>query len=205
MTISCQNISSSVFFYVGSLLQSFPEIVQKLPDELDDDFKKRDLEFRKAMALASNIPIGDSKEAEYDRLETQLLPHVREAAANFGARLLTDRVEITLDLGNFLFDLYMLSLPSPANAPLAQAIYQRKLQELSSRLEGETITILPNELALMKLGIESEALWSNIKTSAHFDLNGETKYFTLNDRGTSMFSPVVNAAIDLVLNNEAAI
>lgn len=146
----------------------------------------------------------DSAEAK-DTAKAEIIESLSEPAkaalASIGAELPFDAVEVKLDLGSFLFDLYIFGTVQPS-APLAVAAHQRRLQNLATRLESPEITLKPEELQVIKNVLEDDEKWKSLKFNCFMEVKNdagevERKNLTLTVEGIRFYNKTLNAAVKL--------
>jgi hypothetical protein len=157
-------------------------------------------ETRDALKDYANAKAED-KEAAQAKLSATLGDPAKAALASVGATLPTDVVQVKLDFGAFLFDLYIAGSVQP-QAPLAVAAHQRRLQEIAARLEKDSFELKPEELAVIKKVLESDPIWTKLQFSAYVEVKNDKgepdrRVITLTTEGIRFYNKTMTAALKL--------
>lgn len=145
---------------------------------------------------------SDEAKAEFrSKIQDSLAPVAVKALASVGASLPFDAIQVHLEFGSFLYDLYDLGSVKPL-APLAAAAHQRRLQNLAARLEKGDVTLKPEELAVIKRVLESDELWKAAKFNCYVEAKGESgetekRALTLTVQGIQFYNKTLNAVVKL--------
>lgn len=196
------NTKSTFPFSVSILMPRLPFITARKEGEAEEDHKTRDVDLRKRSAEAAALPDGEAKDAAVASVHQEMVPEIVQRLAEYGAKLQEDRVPLTVSLGSLFFDLYEISAPQPAEAPLAQMIHKKRRDELATRLESEEFELSRQEINTIRPGLEDPKVWETVKLSAYYMIGEEKRYVSLNNKAAPFFGSVVNAAVDYVLANE---
>jgi len=118
-----------------------------------------------------------------------------------GITLPTETIDITLTLGDFLFDIIVESIPKPT-APLKLAAYNKGIGDLAERLLAPEFELTESELEAVRKVMDDDVLWSKVKVDA--EINGG-KTLALSQAGISIFDKVVQGAVNIFVPPEEKI
>lgn len=150
---------------------------------------------RAAVSEYFQEPAEDKKAQIKQKMESELSEAEVKSLASVGAKSPIDFVDVKLDFGNFLYDLYVLGSPSPT-APLAIAANQRRLMSLAGRLEKKEFVIKDEELAVLKSVLENDNKWESAKFNAYVDVDKTNRIgLVLTPSGLRFYNKVLNAAV----------
>jgi hypothetical protein len=179
-----------------------PYITARRDGESDEAYKSRDSQLRTRMSEAAGMPESATKDFVTKQIKSEMMPEVSQKLSEYGANLLDDKVNLTVTLGSLFFDLYEISAPPPAEAPMAQLLHKKKREELATRLEGEEFALTKAEIATVRPALEDPKVWETVKISASYTVGEEKRYVSLTNKAAPFFGSVVNAAVEYILENE---
>lgn len=182
-TKEVKGFAANTFLSPGDLTKDYFDLLQKLGQQ----------KYETAQEL----------EAALAELDAVISPNTKAKLAAVGARLPTDAVLLTVELGHFLYEALEQATPVP-EAPLNRAAHVRRMQKVAERLEAETFCLTESELAVVKGHMQNEAAWSKdskyqYSTYTELTKDGVTtkKVLTLTAEGMAYFTATVNAAVAL--------
>lgn len=193
------NVSALAVFPASAVIPPPKTFLSAEDGETPEALADRENALRKRMMEVSLMEAGPAKDQAVGELEASMPDEYRTQLKAFGARLPSDNLDLTITLGSFFFDLYALVAKAPA-APLAQAIYQKKLQDLAVRLEESELSLSQEEVSIIKPSLENEAVWDKAVLSASVKVGDEKRYIQLSNKAAPYFAPVLNAAVTYLMN-----
>jgi hypothetical protein len=113
-----------------------------------------------------------------------------------GVVLPVDRVEVEVNLGTLVFDLYTANAQAPT-APLAIAKHNAKVQSLALNAEKEELDISEEVLEVVKKPLEDEEKWLSTSFSGIVTVNGQKNYLQLNSKAAGFYPKVMAALMKL--------
>jgi len=119
-----------------------------------------------------------------------------EAVDSLGVRTHVDNVEVLLNPGSLVFDLYVNTY-RPPQAPLALALHQSKVQKMAADMEKSEIPITDDILNVIRKPLEDEKLWLSMNLTGRIKVDGQTKYLTLNSAAAAFYPKTMNAVLQL--------
>lgn len=191
-----QNITQTVSFPVNTIIAS----------PIDGGLKDLLMMVRHAKRLMDdNACRPDELKDLSDRLDDITPPKVKKEMAAFGANSLAEDVNVNLQLGTALFDVYVRMTPEP-QAPLAKLIWRKKTTELAEVLDAAEITIPEHALEKIRTGLTDESVWASLSLSAWVEVKAEDgspsrRYFSISPAGTKYFNKILDAAAEMVYND----
>lgn len=176
-----KNITETIKFPARSIVSSV------IPKSLEDEIS--------SLIQLENLP-ADAERASIARndLLEKLPEPLKNALAFYGAMSPSDLLDVSIDLGHFLFDLYSASQKKP-ESPLSQRIYDRKMQDLATVFMAESFEIPEFASQAIYNALENDALWSQVQCNAYTTVGEEKRYFTMNSKGVKFFKQVLDAAV----------
>lgn len=187
------NQSQKFLFPVSNLTGDSPDTVTRLDGETDEDYQKRSLEVRGAMADATI-----SKTEDVTALQSSLNPKVLSECLALGARLPTDMVEVTMSVGSLIFDLYQSTAVQPT-APLAVALFSKRLQNLASSVLQDEFELEDRLLPQLRKPLEDESLWNVLDLTLSTEVNGQKVFLRVNHNAAMYFPKVLEAALSIFI------
>lgn len=142
---------------------------------------------------------GELDAATSDKLKTEL--------EHFGATALSDDVNVNMQLGTAMFDIYSRLTPEP-QAPLAKLIWRKKSMELAEVFDANEFTIPDYAMGAIRRALLDESVWSSLSLSAWVDLvpgDGgaiRRQYFSVSPKGVRYFHKILEAAAEMVYTEE---
>ena len=143
-----------------------------------------------------NQYVKDPTESLLNEIQTDLGEEVVNTLKELGVNLPNDKVEFTVSLGSFLFDLYAHAA-TPPTAPLARAMHNSQLIKKSDELVKEEFEIDEEFKRQAKKTLLESSLWDTLQVSAEFKIGEEKRYVALSSRVSGFFPNVFRAVMDL--------
>ena len=190
-----QNVTQTVRFPVSSII----------PTKLPDDIQALLIKTRQAKRAIEGLSSIVAAEAELNELAG---PKIQKDIATFGASSLADDINLSMQLGTVLFDIYTRMTPEP-QAPLAKLVWRKKITELAEVFGAEEFELPQHAIEPIKRALSDESVWQNLSLTVWVELplkEGETEakrhYFTINTQGVVYFTKVLEAAAELVYSED---
>lgn len=135
----------------------------------------------------------EEKDKAFEELVATFPDVLKKELESLNVRAPGDVVEVKMDFGAFLYDLYVGGSTAPS-APLAQMAHQSRLQKLSERLDAKKLDLKPEELSVIKKTLENDDRWSAVVFHAY---TSKEKQVPLNCTGITYFTKIVEEAVKL--------
>jgi len=185
--LTVKNSTETTGFVASSLMGPNsvpPEVASKMLEQS-----------RKAYATKEERAAADAE------LVATFPPRMAKELASLNVKLPSEIVNVCIDFGSFLFDVYSLSANRP-QAPLALAAHNSRLQRLAERLEGKTFDLSQDELAVIKKALENDDLWKTLVLHGYYestDAEGKVvkNSLAINATGAQYFTKTLDAAVKL--------
>ncbi len=130
-----------------------------------------------------------------EKIRAELNDISRRIMDSLAVDLPTDPVEINVSVGSFFLDLY-LRANQPPTAPIARALYQSKIRDLSENLRQDEITLSDELKNQAKKTLEESHLWDTLNITGWVEANGQKRFLVLNNsivpRIPTVFQDVMN-------------
>jgi hypothetical protein len=143
-------------------------------------------------------PTTQNKKDFFNLLPDEYKNHFNQ----IGIMLPTETVDITLTLGDFLFDIIVESIPKPT-APLKLAAYNKGIGDLAEKLLAPEFELTESELDAVRKVMDDDVLWGKVKVDA--ELNNSGKTLVLSQTGISIFDKVIQGAVNIFIPLEEKI
>lgn len=204
-----KNVSDSFLFPVGNLVGDDAKTVVRKDGESDEDYGKRSNELRAKMAESSAIraqnvkSVADGKPLMEESmpladLQAQLDPDRLAKYKSLGVELPSDLIKVTMTLGSLVFDLFQVTM-KPPTAPLAAALFSRRVQSLAARLQKDEFELADDLLDQVRPALEDEKLWATTNLTIYTLVKGQKNYLQVNNNAAGFFPNVVTSAINVFL------
>ena len=185
-----KNLTESFTFPAASLLSS------DLPKEY-------------ATLVASYITEqDDSKKAEFRTLVVNATPkEIKADLDRYGVELPSDKLVVTLQLKDLLFDLYTANLKSPA-APLARKLLEKRVGEVAEALSKPEFVVPQDAKGYILRALNDDETWSKMQVSGAVSKPADpedapTVSITIRAEFIARFFPkIINAAVSAFLEEE---
>ena len=151
----------------------------------------KDLESR-FIKYSQNLSKGIENSDEKSEIHNLLPLDVRARLNSFGVHLPTDKISMTMSVGDFFYSIYIAHVEKP-EAPLAIKRYERKLSDYAELMYKEEID-LPEDMRSVIIEVMlDDNKWKNTKFGAIID-TGPKKYIIISHKGITNFEQVLKAA-----------
>lgn len=150
--------------------------------------------------LLKAVPETEEQRAE---IIEKLPPVVKEQLAKVGAEIPTDLVDLSLDLGSFIFDVYYSNQQTP-EAPLRKALFEREKQDLALKLSQKSFVLPEPVVSELTNVLSDDNLWKKVKISVYTgDPKGSNKnHYNFSHLIINNFGKVLEACLKLCLPPE---
>lgn len=175
-----RNITQNIKFMACNIIPEklSPELASDLVDVIAAENNKTDKQ-----------TLLDKKENLLKRCSNQIVAQLN----SIGAKYPSDRVEVYMNLSDFLFDLYAASAPKP-ESPLGKKLADKKLHDLSEVLNSDEFNLPDWSLEPIRRSLSTDSIWTKMNVSVYVKVNNEKKYFSINTKGANNFNEVLDAA-----------
>ena len=154
-------------------------------------------EIQRKIAQAEAMEDSEEKTALLAEVHKDLSPTVKEELKAIGTDSMIADIDLSLSLGDFFFDLLMSARVQP-QAPLKLAYFQKQIQELADRLQGDEISVLENDLTQLRSILDNDEKWAKVRINAAIDMENATKEaISLTPRGVTLFSEILASSIEV--------
>lgn len=187
------NLTQGFLFPVAHLVGDGPDTITRLENESDDDYAKRSAELREKMAEATT-----NKTEDVSELQAALSPKALADYLALGARLPSDMITVEMSVGSLVFDLYQ-STAVPPKAPLAVALFSKRVQKMATDSQKEEFELDDSLLAQLRKPLEDETLWNTLDLTLTTTVAGQKVFFRVNHNAAMYFPKVLEAALTLFI------
>lgn len=120
-----------------------------------------------------------------------------------GVQSYLDFLNVYLDLGSFLFDVYVSNTKEP-EAPIAKFAFHKKMQDLSKTLKEQDLSADQLDEEFRKTVVQAlsdDEKWKALQVFAYVEKDQKSVHFPINTQAIYLFDKVINRALE-VLNVE---
>lgn len=137
-----------------------------------------------------------------EELKNILSKESKEFLSAINAELPTDKVAVSIKLGQFLYELLLLEQPEHI-APLQVALHKKYLNDLAVRLNENEFHLEPYETHNLKKILESNEKWAKLNVVALIEGNKQkSREIRLVSSGIKYFDQILNACVEIFLPTE---
>jgi len=140
-------------------------------------------------SLLSQSNQKDKADQEKINIINEIPQNIKERLAVYGSQLPTDKVPLTMSIGEFFYNIYVSHSVKP-EAPLAAKKYEKKVQEYAELLDNEEFDIPEDMKAVLLDVLNNNDKW----TQTRFGVMVETvppKYITITSKGVLGFNQIL--------------
>jgi hypothetical protein len=112
-----------------------------------------------------------------------------------------DKVEVSLNLGGFLYDIYISGVTIPA-APLAKKFFEKELLDLATALQEKTISLNDKFLQGIKEVMLDDEKWGKVKVHVNIKVGDSKIVVPTNASSADLFPGILSAATRMFMENQ---
>lgn len=116
----------------------------------------------------------------------------------FGSVSPTDELVVALNLGSLLYSIFVSHNTAPL-APMAKALYNKKLTELAESMAKDTFTLPPEVKDLCQRVMVNDQMWSKVEVfPSGCVTDGPVVELSMNYKGAELFTNLIEKAVEVL-------